>query len=84
MQAVSIYIIEVKGQLEEKTINAASPIQLVVEKISVAGTKFTVRTDQSGLVGLIRFLHRQGFIILSLNREINDELPKEKEITYGS
>lgn len=72
MQAVSLYKIQIKGQLEEDIINAASPIQLTVEKISESGTLFTVLTDQSGLVGLIRFLHRQGFVLLSIYRGTND------------
>jgi hypothetical protein len=29
----------------------------------------TVCTDQSGLVGVIRHLHRQGFVLLSVTRK---------------
>jgi hypothetical protein len=72
MQVLSVYKIEVKGRLEEGIVNAASPIQVVVEEISDSYTLFTILADQSGLVGMIRFLHRQGFIILSIKRKTND------------
>lgn len=69
MHDLSEYRIEVKGRLEEESINAASPIQLNIEKATDSESAFTIYADQSGMVGLIRFLHRQGFIILSVSRQ---------------
>jgi hypothetical protein len=75
MHDICTYYVKVHGQVDEKVFNAASPLQMTVvrvhadEKQSIAATLFTVRTDQSGLVGLIRHLHQQGFVLLSLCRE---------------
>ena len=69
MQGLAAYQIEVKGQLDEDNFNATSPIRITVEKVNHTETTFTLYTDQSGLIGLIRFLHQRGFIILSVNRK---------------
>lgn len=69
MHDQSEYRIEVKGRLEESTINAAAPIQIIIEKATDAESTFSLVADQSGAVGLIRFLHRQGYLILSVCRQ---------------
>ena len=63
------YRIEVQGQLDENAFNATSPLQMTVVRRDTATTLFTVCTDQSGLIGLIRHLHGHGFVILSVTRE---------------
>jgi hypothetical protein len=63
------YRIEVRGQLEEKAFNKTSPLQVTVVRTDPAAAHFTTCTDQAGLVGLIRHLHGQGFLLLSLYRE---------------
>ena len=68
MQEVCSYHIEVRGTVNEDTFNAASPLQITVKRVEGGATHFTVRTDQSGLIGLIRHLHRQGFVLLSVCR----------------
>ena len=69
MQDLSAYQIEVKGQLNGDDFNATSPIQVSVEDVSDTRSIFTFLADLSGLIGLIRFLHRQGFIIISISRQ---------------
>jgi hypothetical protein len=61
------YHIRIAGQASEADINAASPLRLSVEQSSTA-TLLTVRTDQSGLIGLIRHLHGLGFVLLLIER----------------
>lgn len=63
------YRIEVRGQVEENRFNRASPLQVTVVQVNPAATLFTTCADQSGLIGLIRHLHRQGFVLLSVTRE---------------
>jgi len=68
MQEIYTYHIEVLGQVDEKVFNITSPIQVTVEQGNAVSTLLTLHTDQSGLVGLVRHLHHQGFVILSLSR----------------
>lgn len=69
MHAICTYHIEVRGQVDENTFNATSPLQMTVVREDTAATLFTIRTDQSGLIGLIRHLHGRGFVLLSVYRE---------------
>lgn len=69
MQEISNYRIEVKNKLDENAFNATSPLQVMVAQVDPSATAFTTSTDQAGLIGLIRHLHQQGFVILSLFRE---------------
>lgn len=67
MQEVFEYQIEVQGKIDESIFNATSPIRVKVEKTDGMATLITIRADQSGLVGLIRHLHHQGFVLLSFS-----------------
>jgi len=69
MQETYTYHIEVKGQVDERAFNATSPLQVKVARAGTESTLFTLHADQSGLVGLIRHLHHQGFVLLSLVRK---------------
>ena len=69
MQETYTYHIEVQGQVDEKNFNGTSPLQVIVNQTDSAATLFTLQADQSGLVGLIRHLHHQGFVILSMSRK---------------
>ena len=69
MHDLSEYQIKVKDHLEETSFNAISPIQITIEKVRGLETTLNIVSDQSGLVGFIRFLHRQGFLIISIYRQ---------------
>lgn len=69
MKDECVYRIEVQGPLDERTLNAIGPQQIDVVRTGVDRTEFTARTDQSGLLGLIRCLHGRGLVILSIRRE---------------
>ncbi len=69
MHAICTYHIEVRGQVDENTFNAMSPLQMTVVREDTAATLFTICADQSGLIGLIRHLHGRGFVLLSVYRE---------------
>jgi hypothetical protein len=68
MQATYTYQIEVQGQVDEMDFNRTSPLQVTVKRADSVATLFTLRADQSGFVGLIRHLHHQGFVLLSMSR----------------
>jgi len=69
MQEIFEYQIEVEGEIEECVFNATSPLQVKAAKKDETATLLTLQADQSGLVGLIRLLHHQGFVLLSVSRD---------------
>lgn len=69
MHAICTYQIEVRGRVAESEINPKSPLTVNRVWVDVAATAFSVATDQSGLIGLLRHLHGRGFVILSVTRE---------------
>jgi hypothetical protein len=69
MEEISAYRVEVRGPLDECAFNATSPLQVAEVRVDTAASRFIVRTDQSGLIGLMRHLHGQGYILLSVYRE---------------
>ena len=69
LQNTYIYRIEVEGRINEETFNTASPIQIKVENPQHSSTLVTVYTDQSGIIGLLRHLHRLGFVVIALKRK---------------
>ena len=69
MQAICTYRITVRDKVDETTFNATSPLQMTVVKVDSDATLLTICADQSGLIGFIRHLHRQGFVLLSVYRE---------------
>lgn len=69
MEDLCSYHIQVAGRVSENDLNALSPVQMAVERVDPAATRLIVRTDQSGLIGLMRHLHALGFVFLSVSRE---------------
>lgn len=74
MNDLCTYILQLHGQVTESEINALGPLQMTLEKARGNTTCFTICTDQSGLVGLLRHLHGLGFVFLSINRLNPDPL----------
>jgi hypothetical protein len=66
MNDTCTYLIQLRGVVDESEINVQSPLHTTVEPQGTAATLLTVRTDQSGLVGLLRHLHGRGFVLLSV------------------
>jgi hypothetical protein len=70
MQEMCDYRIEVKNNLDENAVNATAPLQVRVERVDPSSTALTACTDQAGLIGLLRYLHQQGFVLLSVKRAV--------------
>lgn len=66
MDDVCTYHIQIDGQIDEAEFNAMSPLKLTVIESGPTSTLFSARTDQAGLVGLIRHLHGLGHILRSV------------------
>lgn len=69
MNNACTYHIQIEGQVAEDEINAISTLQLKLEWIEAVATLFSVCTDQSGLIGLLRHLHARGLVLLAVQRE---------------
>jgi hypothetical protein len=61
-----VFNIQLRGQVDEEEVNEMSPLLLVREGGDTAVTRFSVATDQSGLVGLMRHLHGLGYVFLAV------------------
>lgn len=68
IQANCTYSIRVRGEVDESPFNTKSPLQLTVMEANPDSTLFQISTDQSGLIGMMRHLHAQGFVLLSVFR----------------
>ena len=68
MHDICTYHIVVKGEVDEMTLNVSSPVRVRVTEMNVAATYLTIHADQSGLIGLLRHLHQQGFVLLLVSR----------------
>jgi hypothetical protein len=69
MQDVCSYHVEVLGEVDEKMFNAASPLQVRAIWANEQMTLLAACSDQSGLIGLIRQLHRHGYVLLAVSRK---------------
>lgn len=69
MHDICTYHVEVKGEVNEAALNASSPSKVQAGRVKAGTTHLTIHTDQSGLIGLLRHLHQQGFVLLSVFRE---------------
>jgi hypothetical protein len=68
------YQIEVRGQADENDLQVMSLLHLTVVQVNdkeqpSASTLLTIRTDQSGLIGLLRHLHARGVMLLAIHCE---------------
>jgi hypothetical protein len=66
MDDLRTYRIEVGGQIDQDDLNAGSPLPVVVKRIEADATRMRVRTDQSGLIGLLRHLHTRGITLIKI------------------
>jgi hypothetical protein len=78
MQDICIYQIEVQGWVEADDLSA-SPCQITIKQMSPDRTQLTIIADQSGLMGLMRYLHRIGLVFCSVRRESKNSRGHEKE-----
>lgn len=63
------YHISVRNGVDDIALNAASPVKVSAAQVAANETLLVARIDQSGLIGLLRYLHQQGYTLLSVVRE---------------
>ena len=60
------YLIELCGMMDEADINVMSTLELKAVSSEVGHSRFSVCTDQSGLIGLLRQIHARGIKLNSV------------------
>ena len=68
MMDMALYHVQIRGEVAEDEVNVLTPLQMARQGTDATGTTFSVCSDQSGLVGLLRHLHSLGFLILFFQR----------------
>jgi hypothetical protein len=68
IQNICTYKIKVQNTLEPNVFNVGSPIKIELLHSEENSTLFAAQTDQPGVIGLIRYLHNQGYLILLVQR----------------
>jgi len=69
MMEIQTYTILLRGRIDPQEIGAASPLHMKIEHMETQNTKLEVLTDQSGIIGVLRYLHGRGLVILSVHCE---------------
>jgi hypothetical protein len=72
------YEIVVKNGVDEAALNASSPVQIAVVCVAGSDTHLHLHADQSGLIGLLRHLHQQGYLLLAVVRKPVTDLPEDE------
>lgn len=73
MQAICAYHIRLEGKVKEADLNVGSPLTIRVVQVDAAAATLEIQTDQSGMIGVMRYLHGQGFVLLSVVRILEKE-----------
>ena len=70
MHDLCTYHVDVMGEVDEAAMNASGPIIIQAKQTKPEITRLSARADQSGLIGLLRHLHQQGYVLLSVSRKL--------------
>jgi hypothetical protein len=68
MNDIGSYTVQLRGPVSAGELNAMSPIDVEVTPTEAGVSLLTFSTDQSGLLGLLSYLHGLGFVFLAVNR----------------
>ena len=66
MNDANTYLIQLFGQIDLGALNTNSPLEMQQPVADSSSSSFIIHTDQSGLIGMLRFLHARGLNLLSV------------------
>jgi len=69
MQELCRYHIEIRGKFDQNYFNRTAPYRIAEVHGNPDSTRLVIHADQAGLIGLVRYLHQQGFVLLGVQRE---------------
>lgn len=64
------YQVEISGRIDEEDLKSMCPPQVNMIRVEPTGICFSIFTDQSGLIGLLRHLHGRGVVLDSVVRSL--------------
>lgn len=73
MTDILLYRLKVRGTLADDDLSAITSVESLAVNAENGSTTFSVSSDQSGLIGLLRQLHGRGLVLLSVNCEQEQE-----------
>lgn len=73
MTDILLYRLKVRGILADDDLSAITSVESLAVNAENGSTTFSVSSDQSGLIGLLRQLHGRGLVLLSVNCEQEQE-----------
>lgn len=82
IHTMNTYYIQLCGAVDQDSFNMKSPLQMQVIQADSHTTLFAICADQSGLIGLIRYLHGQGYVLLSVQRAEDDPIISKENLTH--
>jgi hypothetical protein len=68
-EAGSSYRLRLLGEVGVDDVNRMSPCAVTLAQKDETTTTFHAATDQAGMIGLMRYLHGMGFVILSVQSQ---------------
>ncbi len=68
-----LYCLTIKGPVDESFVSAYCPAGTTLAQQAGASCLSNIRTDQSGIVGLVRHLHNLGCTLLALTTDKAEE-----------
>ena len=68
VQQLCEYQITIRGTLDHAALQKCSPYDFTILQKDEQTTTIIAKFDQSGLMGLLRFLHSRSFVLLSIQR----------------
>lgn len=80
MEEMCAYQFTVRGRVDASDLNAVSAFQLDLLDADETATRFLVRTDQSGLIGLLRHLNARGITLLSVAAVLTAQNSSEQSV----
>jgi hypothetical protein len=69
MNDIITYRIEVSGRIDKKDLTSKSPLRIKMLNATADSISFSINTDQSGLIGMMRYLNGLGLVLLAVNCE---------------
>jgi hypothetical protein len=65
---MNTYLIQLAGKINMDDLNQLSPYLMSGILVKDDTTRFKVCADQSGLLGMLRFLHNHGLVLLAVRQ----------------
>lgn len=77
------YQIKILNGIDRTRLESSSPVQMKVIRADGETTTLEIFSDQSGLIGVLRYLHQQGYILLNMQRSLRSQTRADMQGTIA-